>query len=335
MEDLGIKLVKSYPVIYEIYLSMRENDWTEVKLKNAIREDKPKIVLLKFDEKQVLKKIVTIFNGLDSIISKYLSKEFINHFDHPEIQCAFGLQNNQEIIHQITYNEYANVYFEGEELKEIRQDQSPQIFIDWVKKYIPGNKYINLSPKKKAALLGLVKKEKLIQTKDDLMAKEILASCLIEGVFIPTFFAQIFWFKDQGLLDGFTKGNEYIEIDEDWHLTLAIVVYNILSCKIEESYFHEMIRSFYLVIQDYCKYLKELNCPGLSFNGLMLFTEHRFDLVLERLGYNKLFNSVHHLEYMRTREIKLRSTLFFTSYSTEYNQPNFDADDQELDFDEC
>jgi ribonucleoside-diphosphate reductase beta chain len=327
MEDFTLPQSEKETRIYKIYLKMRDLIWNEKKIQSELHMDRGKLSTLNPGEYAMNKKVSSIFGGIDYFINEYNSRIYLTYFTAPRYQLAFAYQNYIEGIHQITYNEFINIYYGDtfDVAKEIREDPATQEFIDWLKAFMPNNPYIDLPLNAKRALESIIPHDILYENKKLMVAKALIASCLIEGAFIPTFFAKVFWFKHRGLLGGFTKANEYIEADEFWHLILGGECFKDLeldeqSLKNLYLYFKVAASALLKVIESYCSYMTQYVYPGLTLSQLMTYVKSRVDITAEEMGFSKVYNQKNEIGYMESRMISSRSTSHFTSSNFEYDE---------------
>lgn len=310
-----------YKKVYELYHQMRENIWNESTVLSGIKKDVTYIKQLSEDELALLKIPVASFSTIDNIITENISRNYISYFTEPEFQLAFSIQNYIEGIHQICYGEFVKQYFEG-----TIEDEVVEVKTKWITKYVGLDPYTHLTCEEKAKLNV---KSKPLHKK---IAYELFIGTLLEGVDINSSFAIIFWFREQGLLPGFTTLNEYVEIDENSHYILDYTLYKTLSWKLSVKRAHQICHEWLTIIKRQYSPIKKLTLPGMNYKLLISHIKFTLNSMLVNLGYPKMYNNVYQLKYMSTRDVGIRSTRQFEAVSTEYNQPIFNAEDLELTF---
>ena len=325
MQELSLFNSEKETPIYKIYLAMRKLDWKEKRVQAELQADRNVLPSLNPKEKLLLWKDLSILLGIDSIITEYTDRIYTRYFTKPRYQLAFCFQNNIECIHQITYNEFVNIYYGDsfDAVKNIKEDPATNGFINWVKMFIPNNPYIHLPLSDKKLLENHVPHDKLYENEKIMVARSLIGSGLIEGVFIPTIFMNVYWFKEIGILGGFTKANEYIEADEFWHKILVGQCFkdlglpqNVLTNLLQ--YFKFAFEKLMIVMKEYFGFLDD-GYIGLNVNLMLEHSKYCFDDTLQAFGFDSFYNYTQSpVSYMKLREVKGRSTSHFTSANFEY-----------------
>lgn len=293
--------------VWNLYYEMRSKQWNESKLTAELDKDKSQFNALSDKETILLKKVMAFFAVADSIINKNISDNLEDLFPEPAFQICLHYQMFIEDIHQITYNEFINSYISDSNerfalFKSIESDSSIIKKAKWMTKSISGE----------------LKKSKIV-----------LRAALMEGVFFTGAFAIVFWFRERGLLQGFSKANEYIFEDELDHVKSAILMYKRCKRLSEESVFKIAKDAFELEYEFY-SFFEGL--PGMTKTQLMNYIKYRVDEVVSMLGYNRIYNISNPLKFAEKQEVGIRSSSFFTSVGTDYIEKEYEDGDLELSF---
>lgn len=297
--------------VYDLYIDMRSKQWNETKLIAELKKDKGDLDKLDKKTRKILEKTLGFLGLIDIVINKNISLNYKELFPEIEFQVALNYQAFIEDIHQITYSKFIMIYFDNnidkrnKLLNSMEKDKHVKRKIDW--------------------LLGNIKR---VDNNDK--ARKVIIFTLTEGMSIFGAFAIVFWFRENGLLQGFTKANEYIFKDEKDHVKMGVLMYKRCE-RMSQFDAHELAKEmldleikFYGFVED--------GLPGMTYKQLVTFLKYRTDTVMEMLGYAKIYNVKNPLRFIDKQDIGVRSSSFFTSVGTDYVEKNYDKDDLDLSF---
>lgn len=319
--------------VFDIYGKMKRAAWNESTVMDKVKADIKEVSILKPQELLLLKVPVAAFSVIENVIIDNLHRTYFDHFNEPEYQLAFGMQSQIEGIHQICYGELLKCYFDNEiglELNPIIKSKS-----EWVNKYFKRDPYSELTDHEFNLLKASSTKPWLMKrpNKSKRLAKEILVSLILEGVDITSNFSLIFLFRENGMLPGFTGLNEYIELDEWYHYELFITLYHKLGYRLSFKTVCKVMSEWLdlALIQYSC--LQGVDALGFNYDQFISNTHFNLNLLMTNLGYAEPFiKGGKQLPYMSKRDIGIRSSRFFETINTGYEEPNYTEEDLELTF---
>jgi ribonucleotide reductase beta subunit family protein with ferritin-like domain len=154
---------------------------------------------------------------------------------------------------------------------------------------------------------------------NDCFAKRLLAFVIVEGIFFSGSFCSIFWLKKKNIMPGLCNSNELIARDEGNHCKYAILLYSMLSQKLEEFEVHEIFKE--AVDIEILFICESLPCDLLGMNSKLMseYIKYVADRLLVDLNYNKIYNSKNPFDFMESISVEGK-TNFFESRPTQYQK---------------
>lgn len=299
-----------YPIVHDdimkLYFAMREVQWTENNIIVHLSSDRVSFLTLTKSEERLFRMTLGFFTVIDSLINKVIGNSYLSYFEDPEYSLAYGIQNYMEGIHQICYNEFVKIYYNGDIniFLAYKNNEAIKRKISWTKKWLAN---------------------------DDIRIR-IFIQGLIEGVDIVNVFGIIFWFKTVGKMAGFLAVNEYIEVDEYFHYLLACLVYNKMPTKLPWNIIQQIISEYMEINDMFYSFMEEEIFVGLNFSMIIKNTKFYLNKYVTEIGYEPIYIDGVKLPYLDNRDIGRRTTSFFTKPSTDYKEIEFSKEDLELEF---
>jgi ribonucleotide reductase beta subunit family protein with ferritin-like domain len=125
--------------------------------------------------------------------------------------------------------------------------------------------------------------------------------------------------KKKNIMPGLCNSNELIARDEGNHCNYAIMLYSMLSQKLEETEVHEIFKeAVNIEILFICE---SLPCDLLGMNSKLMseYIKYVADRLLVDLNYNKIYNSKNPFDFMESISVEGK-TNFFESRPTQYQK---------------
>ncbi len=278
--ELYLKSVDSYWTTNEIDLSKDRQDWNE----------------LNSSSQHFIKKILAFFATSDGLVNENIGINFFKEFDSNEIRSFYSQQMAIESIHNHMYSLLIETFISDEEekIKLLNSSKTDEILKEktlWALEWADHSKPLE---------------------------QRIIAYCAIEGIFFSSSFAAIFWIKEQNILPGLTKSNEFISRDEGMHTDAGCLIYKTLT-PLEPT-------TVYTIIDEAVKIEKKfiqtaLPQPLININAdqLSQYVEFIADRLCRALGYEDLYLVKNPLKFMDNISMDIK-TNFFESRATEYKK---------------
>jgi ribonucleoside-diphosphate reductase beta chain len=255
---------------------------------------------LKPEEKHFISNVLSFFAGSDGIIFENISINFIDEIKIPEIRAYYGWQAAMETIHSETYALMVDTYISNQEEKI---------------KILNGIKELSGVMKKAEWSLKWLNKDFSFQ-------KRLVAFTIIEGIFFAGSFCAIFWLKYvKGLMTkALGKSNELIARDESLHVDFGVLLYSYIQDRLFEDEMFDMIRSAVEIEKEFICDSIPCNLIGINSESMKEYIQFQADRLLQKFGYNKIYNSVCPFSFMDTMSLEGKSN-FFEQRVTDYNRP--------------
>ena len=266
---------------------------------------------LSSDEKYFIENILAFFAGSDGIVLENLGVRFMNDIQIPEAKCFYGFQIAMENIHSETYSLLIDTYVDDECEKD-------RLFraIDTIP---------SIEKKAKWAL-------KWISDKDSNFATRLVAFACVEGIFFSGAFCSIFWLKKRGLMPGLTSSNELISRDEALHTEFAVLIYSMLTEKLDEKIIKEIIEEAVRIEKEFI--VESIPCKLIGMNADLMseYIEFVADRLVQQLGYEKIYNTANPFEFMEMISMEGK-TNFFEKRVMEYSKAGVGVERKKMVFD--
>jgi ribonucleotide reductase beta subunit family protein with ferritin-like domain len=179
-------------------------------------------------------------------------------------------------------------------------------------------------------LSGVKKKAEWTQkwlNKDIPFQERLVAFTIVEGLFFAGSFCAIFWLKYvKGLMTkALGKSNELIARDESLHTDFGVLLYSYIKNKLSSEVMYDMMKSAVEIEKEFI--CDSLSCDliGINAKSMEEYIEFQADRLLQKFGYNKIYNAVCPFSFMDAMSLDGKSN-FFEQRVTDYNRPEQNAD---------
>lgn len=151
-------------------------------------------------------------------------------------------------------------------------------------------------------------------------AQRLLANAIVEGVFFSGSFCAIYWIKKKNMMPGLCDSNEFISRDEGMHCEFAYEIYNKkIIHKLPIESIHQMMADAVSIEKRFIN--ESLKCSLIGMNPVLMgqYIEYVADVLLQKIGNPKLFNTTNPFDFMDNFNIQVK-TNFFEARTTTYNK---------------
>ena len=260
---------------------------------------------LNTDEKKFISNVLSFFAGSDGIIFENLSINFIDEIKVPEIRAFYGFQAAMETVHSETYALMIDTYISDTKEKH---------------KILNGIKELS----------GVKKKAEWTQkwlNKDIPFQERLVAFTIVEGLFFAGSFCAIFWLKYvKGLMTkALGKSNELIARDESLHTEFGVLLYSYIKNRLSSEVMYDMMKSAVEIEKEFICDSFSCDLIGINAKSMKLYIEFQADRLLQKLGYDKIYNSICPFSFMDAMSLDGKSN-FFEQRVTDYNRPEQNND---------
>jgi len=248
-------------------------------------------------EQYFIKMILAFFAASDGIVLENLGARFLTEVQLPEARATYGFQLMMESIHSEVYSLLIDTYIK-----------------DSVEKSKLFNALDNFPCIKKKADWAL----KWIEDPDSSFAIRLVAFAAVEGIFFSGSFCSIYWLKKRGLMPGLTFSNELIARDEGMHTDFAVLLFNKLVNKPDDTVIYDLIKDAVRIEKEFI--CEALSCKLIGMNSKLMsqYIEFVADRLLVQLGFNKVWNTGNPFDFMEMISLQGK-TNFFEARVGEYS----------------
>lgn len=296
--------------IWNMYKKMQAAFWTAEEIDWS--KDRSGFDQLNKDEQKFVKYVLAFFSASDTIVNINLGERLSRDIKVLEGVICYQFQMMMENVHSETYS----------------------IQID----------NIIRDPVEKKSILNAVKTVPCIRDKMQWMLKwardndvsfahRLVAQVISEGLFFSGSFCAIFWLKNKNVMPGLISSNELIARDEGMHTDFSIMLYHMLTQKLDQSIIHDM---FISAVETERKFICEsLPCSLLGMNSDLMEQYIKFvaDSLLHKLNCDKIYKVSNPFAWMESISVEGK-TNFFEHRPTQYqrsdvlnNNKSFEIDD--------
>ena len=260
-------------------------------------------------EKFFISNVLSFFAGSDGIIFENLSINFIDEIKVPEIRAYYGWQAAMETIHSETYALMIDTYISEESkykiFNGIQELPGVKKKAEWTQKWL--NQGIPFQ-------------------------KRLVAFTIVEGIFFSGSFCAIFWLKyvKKLMTKALGKSNELIARDESLHTDFGVLLYSYIVNKLSPHEMEEMMKSAVEIEKEFICDSFQCNLIGINSDSMKTYIEFQADRLIEKLGYEKIYNVECPFSFMDTMSLDGKSN-FFEQRVTDYNRPE-QIEDKELEY---
>tara|TARA_B100000780_G_C21124191_1_gene455735 strand:+ start:1013 stop:1981 length:969 start_codon:yes stop_codon:yes gene_type:complete len=257
----------------EVQLTKDKNDWEK----------------LSDNERYFIENVLAFFAGSDGIVIENLGKRFMDDIEIPEVRAFYSYQMFIENVHSEMYSLLIDTY------------------IDDISKKSKLFNAINTIPciKKKA--------EWAIRWIDDIesnFATRLIAFAIVEGIFFSGSFCSIYWLKKRGLMPGLTFSNELISRDEGMHTDFAVLLYSMISNKLNKETIIEMFKDAVTIEKAFIIDSIPCNLIGMNSDLMSQYIEFVADRLVTQLGYEKIWETKNPFDFMELISLRPKSNFF-------------------------
>ena len=248
-------------------------------------------------EQYFIKMILAFFAASDGIVLENLGARFLTEVQLPEARATYGFQLMMENVHSECYSLLIDTYIK-----------------DSVEKSKLFNALDNFPCIKKKADWAL----KWIEDPDSSFAIRLVAFAAVEGIFFSGSFCSIYWLKKRGLMPGLTFSNELIARDEGMHTDFAVLLFNKLVNKPDDTVIYDLIKDAVRIEKEFI--CEALSCKLIGMNSKLMsqYIEFVADRLLVQLGFNKVWNTGNPFDFMEMISLQGK-TNFFEARVGEYS----------------
>ena len=248
-------------------------------------------------EQYFIKMILAFFAASDGIVLENLGARFLTEVQLPEARATYGFQLMMENVHSEVYSLLIDTYIK-----------------DSVEKSKLFNALDNFPCIKKKADWAL----KWIDDPDSSFAIRLVAFAAVEGIFFSGSFCSIYWLKKRGLMPGLTFSNELIARDEGMHTDFAVLLFNKLVNKPDDTVIYDLIKDAVRIEKEFI--CEALSCKLIGMNAKLMsqYIEFVADRLLVQLGFNKVWNTGNPFDFMEMISLSGK-TNFFEKKVSEYS----------------
>lgn len=295
-----------------MYKKAMANFWTPEEI--DLTKDLTDWVKLNENEKHFIENVLAFFAASDGIVNENLVERFCQEVQILEAKFFYGFQIAIENIHSETYSLLIDTY--------IKDSQKKSHLLNAIDT-IP-------SVKKKAdwAL-------KWINDKDSPFSHRIIGFAAVEGIFFSGSFCSIFWLKKRGLMPGLCQSNELISRDEGMHTEFAVLMYENLQNKPDNSIVQQIIQEAVDIEQEFIT--ESLSCELIGMNKMLMsqYIEYVADRLLKMFKIDPIYNTQNPFNWMEMISVQGKTNFFekrVGEYANKAN-PNMKTSENEINFD--
>ena len=261
-------------------------------------------------EKFFISNVLSFFAGSDGIIFENISINFIDEIKVPEIRAYYGWQAAMETIHSETYALMIDTYISDQKekikiLNGIRELPGVKKKAEWTQKWL---------------------------NKDLPFQERLVAFTIVEGIFFSGSFCAIFWLKyvKKSMTKALGKSNELISRDESLHTDFGVLLYSYIVNKLSSEKMKDMMTSAVDIEKEFICDSFECNLIGINKNSMKIYIEFQADRLMQKFGYDKMYNVECPFSFMDTMSLDGKSN-FFEQRVSDYNRPE-QINDKELEY---
>ena len=291
-----------YQDVWKNYKDQLKINWVveEVDLSKDITDWENK---LSSDDRKFIMHVLAFFAAADGIVNANIKENLIDVVKIKEAECAYGKQFEMENTHGEMYSLMLDTFIKNNVLKN-KLVHAIKTMASIRKKAIWCKKWIN---------------------SDKTYAHKLVAFAIVEGIFFSGSFASIFWLKTRAgsLMPGLRKSNKFIARDENLHVALACILYELLKNRLKESVVYKILEEAIEIEEEFIN--SSLPCRLLGMNAELMtqYIKYVADRLLVQLGYQKKYNVENPFEYMKKIDTFTKSN-FFEERNDAYCQSQID-----------
>ena len=297
---------------WKMYKQAEANFWTSEEL--DLSKDLSDWQKLNEQEKYYIKHILAFFAASDGIVNENLVERFCQEVKILEAKFFYGFQIAMENIHSETYSLLIDTYIK-----------------DPVEKDKLFNAVDNIPSIRKKADWAL----KWINDKDSPFCNRVIGFAAVEGIFFSGAFCSIFWLKKRGLMPGLCHSNELISRDEGLHTEFAVLMYQNLENKPDNSVIYEIIKEAVTIEKEFITESFSCELLGMNKDLMSQYIEYVADRLLLMFSLEKVYHKENPFDWMELIAVQGKTNFFekrVGEYANKAN-PNIDKEKNEIGFD--
>jgi ribonucleoside-diphosphate reductase beta chain len=272
--------------IWQMYKKAEASFWTAEEI--DLSPDLADWERLNDGERHFISHVLAFFAASDGIVNENLAVNFLSEVQYPEAKCFYGFQVMAENIHSETYSLLIDTY-----VRDSREKNKLFNALETVpcvaKKGEWALKWIN----------------------SDTFVERLIAFAAVEGIFFSGSFCSIFWLKKRGLMPGLSFSNELISRDEGLHCEFACLLYTqYIKNKLPQERVYEIILDAVRIEKEFITDALPVALIGMNADLMAQYIEYVADFWLQRLGYEKYYNTPNPFDFMTTISLQGKTNFF-------------------------
>ena len=116
------------------------------------------------------------------------------------------------------------------------------------------------------------------------------------------------------------KSNELIARDESLHTDFGVLLYSHIKNRLSDEVMYGMMKSAVEIEKEFICDSFSCNLIGINAESMEKYIEFQADRLLQKLGYDKIYNVTCPFSFMDTMSLDGKSN-FFEQRVTDYNRP--------------
>jgi ribonucleoside-diphosphate reductase beta chain len=281
--------------IWQMYKQAEASFWTAEEI--DLSPDLADWEKLNDGERHFVSHVLAFFAASDGIVNENLAINFLSEVQYPEAKCFYGFQVMMENIHSETYSLLIDTY-----VRDSREKN----------KLFNALETVPCVAKKGEWALKWINSETFVE--------RLIAFAAVEGIFFSGSFCSIFWLKKRGLMPGLSFSNELISRDEGLHCDFACLLYTQhIKNKLPQERVYEIILDAVRIEKEFITEALPVALIGMNADLMTQYIEFVADFWLQRLGYEKYYNTPNPFDFMTTISLQGK-TNFFEKRVAEYQK---------------
>lgn len=289
-----IQLPIKYPKLQDMYDIAEACFWSAKEIDySADLEDWEKLTN---DERFFIENILAFFAGSDGIVLENLMKNFCFEVKISEARNFYAFQAMIENVHGLVYALLLDTFVKDQKRKDelfnaIETIPAVERKANWALKWLNINNPFE---------------------------ERLLAFIFVEGIFFSASFCSIFWLKSRNkMTKALAKSNELISRDENLHQEFGILLYEHLNNKVSQERVEEILREAVDIEIEFITESIPCRMIGMNSDLMTSYVQYVSDRILEKLGFNKLYNAINPFDFMNSFSLEGK-TNFFEAKVTQY-----------------
>jgi ribonucleoside-diphosphate reductase beta chain len=293
--------------IWQMYKQAEASFWTAEEI--DLSPDLADWERLNDGERHFISHVLAFFAASDGIVNENLAVNFLSEVQYPEAKCFYGFQVMSENIHSETYSLLIDTY-----VRDSREKN----------KLFNALETVPCVAKKGEWALKWINSETFVE--------RLIAFAAVEGIFFSGSFCSIFWLKKRGLMPGLSFSNELISRDEGLHCEFACLLYTRhIKNKLPQERVYEIILDAVRIEKEFITDALPVALIGMNADLMAQYIEYVADFWLQRLGYEKYYNTPNPFDFMTTISLQGK-TNFFEKRVGEYQKAGVMGEKESVKF---